>query len=66
MDNLEKTSNENIQQQLLWLSQIGFLNPSVRQQQMLDAFAEKYQKKELPQEVYEELLKDAKLLILFS
>ena len=62
MDN----STNDIQKQLLWLCEVDFIDLTVRQQNMLNAFVDKYQKMGLPPHVYNQLIKDAKLLILFS
>ncbi len=63
---MENISINNIQQQLLFLSNIGFIELTARQQKMLDAYAEKYQNMGISTQIYNELIKDAKLLILFS
>jgi hypothetical protein len=62
----DEQTKHNIQQHILTLFHLGFITLTSRQNQMLEAFTQKYQKMGLPHKVYRELVKDAKILILFS
>jgi hypothetical protein len=55
-----------IQSHILSLIDIGFIDLTDRQKKLLDAYAKKYQKKGLPQQVYNELINDATKLIIFA
>jgi len=66
LNQLNENNKHGIQQHLLTLTELGFIELTHRQSRMLDAFAQKYQKLGLPHKIYKELIKDAKKLILFS
>lgn len=56
---------ELTQSHLLTLIELGFIDLTPRQKDMLHSFVDKYQKKGIPKKIQDELLKDAKLLMLF-
>lgn len=62
----ELESKQNIQKHILTLIDIGFIQLTSRQNELLDAFTKKYQKMGLPHKLYKELIKDAKKLMLFT
>lgn len=59
-------ATELIQDNILLLIEMGFITLNERQKSMLDAFSTKYQSKGIPKKIHQEILKDAKLMILFS
>lgn len=65
MFDIEDESIKNTQKHLLFLVQQKYINLDHRQEQLLQAFKQKYQKMGLPHNIYKELVKDATKLILF-
>lgn len=59
-------AKELVQGNILTLVDTGFITLNDRQKNMLDAFSNKYQQKGIPKKIHKELIKDAKLMILFS
>ena len=59
-------AKELVQEHILTLINMGFITLNDRQSSMLDAFSNKYQQKGIPKKIHQELIKDAKLMILFS
>lgn len=55
-----------IQKHILTLVDLNFITLDDRQKNMLSAFSDKYKQKGMPKKVHQELVKDAKLMILFS
>lgn len=59
-------AKELVQDHILTLINMGFITLNDRQKSMLDAFSNKYQQKGIPKKIHRDLIKDAKLMILFS
>lgn len=51
---------------ILTLIDLGFITLDTRQKDLLNAFASKYKQKGMPGVIHQEIVKDAKLMILFS
>jgi hypothetical protein len=59
-------SKQLIQNHILTLVDIGFIHLDARQKNMIDRFSDKYKQKGIPKKIHQEIIKDAKLMILFS
>lgn len=51
---------------ILTLIDLGFIALDPRQKDLLNAFSNKYKQKGMPGIIHQEMVKDAKLMILFS
>jgi hypothetical protein len=65
-DNQKDIQKDIIQKHILTLVDLNFITLDDRQKSMLTAFSDKYKQKGMPTKVHKELVKDAKLIILFS